>query len=68
MSRKLTELEELIVNYAHEAGLLAELCVLADYDPDVGRVPEHWIPKRGVVSLANYIVGRKLATSSVTGI
>ena len=59
MSRKLTELEELIVSYAREAGCLAELCVLVDYDPDVGRVPEHWAPKKEVVSLANHIVNRQ---------
>lgn len=59
MSRKLTELEELIVSYAREASLLAELCVLVDYDPVLCRVPEYWVPKAEVVSLANHIVSRK---------
>jgi hypothetical protein len=59
MSRKLTELEELIVSYAREASCLAELCVLVDYDPDSGRVLERWVPKAEVVSLANHIVNRK---------
>ncbi len=59
MSRKLTGLEELIVSYACEVSCLAELCVLVDYCPDSGRVPEHWVPKAEVVSLANHIVSRK---------
>lgn len=36
---------EQYVEAARSAGLLAELCVLVDYDPDVGKVEEHWEPK-----------------------
>lgn len=33
------------VNAAQSAGLLAELCIFSEYDPDVGRVPGHWKPR-----------------------
>lgn len=36
---------EQYVEAARSAGLLPELCVLVDYDPDVGSVEEHWEPK-----------------------
>jgi hypothetical protein len=36
---------EQYVEAARSAGLLPELCVLAEYDPDVGRADEHWQPR-----------------------
>jgi hypothetical protein len=37
--------ESQYVEAARSAGLLAELCILVDYDPDVGSVNEHWEPR-----------------------
>lgn len=37
--------DEQYVNAARSAGLLAELCIFSEYDPDVGRVPGHWKPR-----------------------
>lgn len=55
MPRKLTALEESVVAFASEQGQLAELCVLVDYDPDVGRVPEHWVPRPDVMGLVKHL-------------
>lgn len=66
MSRKLTEMEESIVKFARESGQLAELCVLVDYDPSIGRVPEHWVPRYEVLSLAQHLIRNKEdSTSSI---
>lgn len=56
MPRKLTDLEESIVIFARETGQLAELCQLVDYDPDIGRVTEHWIPKVEALTLAKHLM------------
>lgn len=63
MPRNLTELEESVVNFARESGQLAELCVLVDYDPDVGRVPEHWIPRPDVMGLVKHLLASRPSAS-----
>jgi hypothetical protein len=45
----------LVVSYASKHGMLPELCVLVDYDPDIGQVPEYWRPKGEVLSLARHL-------------
>lgn len=49
-------LEETIVEYAHVHDCLPELCNYVDYDPDVGRVPEHWEPKAWELGLVREIL------------
>lgn len=56
MHRELTKLEESIVKFARDTDMLAELCVLVDYDPDIGRVAEHRIPRYEVLSLATHLI------------
>ena len=51
----LTELEILVVSFATEHGMLPELCVLVDYDPDIGQVPEYWRPKAEALRLAQHV-------------
>lgn len=38
------QINESIVRAARAADCVAEACRLVDYDPDIGRVPEHWVP------------------------
>jgi hypothetical protein len=52
--RQLTEFETSIVAFCQAHGSLAELCMLVDYDPVAGRVPERWVPKPDVLQLAKH--------------
>ena len=54
--RQLTEFETSIVAFCQAHGSLAELCMLVDYDPDAGRVPERWVPKPDVLQLAKQAI------------
>ena len=47
--------DEQIVSWAMEAGDLAELCILRDYCPELGAVPEHWVPREHVRRLVRAI-------------
>lgn len=47
----MTPLEHRIVEIARGHGSLAELCEFVEYDPDVGRVPEHFRPRADVLRL-----------------
>jgi hypothetical protein len=48
-------LETRYIQAARKVGCLAELCSFSEYDPDVGRVPEHWKPR--FMSFARALVG-----------
>lgn len=37
-----TPLEVFIMERARASDCMAEVCNLIEYDPDIGRVPEHW--------------------------
>jgi hypothetical protein len=41
----MTITDEQYIEAARKTDCLAELCRFSEYDPDVGRVPEHWLPK-----------------------
>lgn len=47
--------DEQIVSRAMEAGDLAELCILRDFYPELGAVPEHWVPREHVRRLVRTI-------------
>lgn len=53
------EIKRLIIEGAKEFELLGDWCVLIEYDPDVGRVPQRWEPRFDVFHAASYVV-RKL--------
>lgn len=37
-------LSELWIKVAEENDMLGEVCILKDYDPEIGKVPEHFVP------------------------
>lgn len=51
-------LELFIIEEARKADCLAEVCNLIDYDPDVGRVPEHWRVKPYILQIARAVAAR----------
>jgi hypothetical protein len=52
----LTPLERRIVQIAKDRDMLAELCDLIEYDPDIGRVNPYWAPKWSVMVLARELM------------
>jgi hypothetical protein len=38
------EIDAKILAYATANDCVAELCHFVDYDPHIGKVPEHWAP------------------------
>lgn len=50
----MSEIEVQIVDFCRKNDCLSELCDLVDYDPDIGRVPEHWVPKLYVLELVRH--------------
>lgn len=48
---EITALERRVVAIAEELGMVAELCYFVEYDPDIGRVPEHFRPRPEVMAL-----------------
>jgi hypothetical protein len=48
----LEPLEAQIIEFARKNDMLAEVCHFVDYDPDVGRVPEHWRVRYQVMAIA----------------
>lgn len=50
------EIKRLIVEGARKFECLGDWCLLIDYDPDVGKVPERWEPQYDVFHAASYVV------------
>lgn len=50
------EIKRLIIEGARKYECLGDWCVLVDYDPDIGRVPERWEPQYDVFHAADYVV------------
>jgi hypothetical protein len=50
------KINDLVVEYATAIDQLAELGRYVDYDPDVGRVPEHWVADPLVVAAVKYVL------------
>ena len=50
------KINDLVVEYATATDQLAELGRYVDYDPDVGRVPEHWAADPRVVAAVKYVL------------
>lgn len=38
------DIDAVIIAEAERCNMVAEMCNFVDYDPRVGRVPEHWVP------------------------
>ncbi|MDO8416597.1 MAG: hypothetical protein Q7S87_10355 [Agitococcus sp.] len=49
----LSDAEQRYVAIATEMGYLPELCRLKDYDPDIGAIPEHWVPQHMFMTFLN---------------
>lgn len=57
MPPPLTPLEQRIVKIARERDMLAELCDLIEYHPDIGRIdPPYWSPNVHVMILARELM------------
>lgn len=39
------DIDKFIVDFAKKHDCVPEMCTYVDYHPDIGRVPEHWVPK-----------------------
>lgn len=50
------EIKRLIIEGATKFELLGDWCLLIEYDPDVGRIPERWEPRYDVFHAASYVV------------
>jgi hypothetical protein len=50
------KINDLVVEYATAVDQLAELGRYVDYDPDVGRVPEHWVADPLIVAAVKYVL------------
>lgn len=61
------EINDDIVRIAREMGALGELCNLIDYDPKIGRVPEHFEPKWEVAELVRRLLAEHTAATQLTG-
>lgn len=53
-----------ILQFATEAEALPELCNFVDYDPDIGKVPEHWEPKVYVWLVVKHVAESELAAAN----
>lgn len=47
----MTDQEKQYVAAAEQIGNLPELCTWKEYDPDIGAVPGHWVPRSDVLQL-----------------
>lgn len=61
------EINDDIVRIAREMGALGELCNLIDYDPRIGRVPEHFEPKWEVAELVRRLLAERRTATQPTG-
>lgn len=61
------EINDVIVRIAREMGALGELCNLVDYDPRIGRVPEHFEPRWEVAELVRRLLTERTATTQPAG-
>lgn len=50
------EINNLVVEYADATDQLDDLGMYVDYDPDVGRVPEHWVANPAVVAVIKHVL------------
>ena len=56
MTKFTSPLEDRIIEIARQQGMLAEVCDFVEYDPYLGRVPEHWRVKYTVLTVAQQLI------------